>query len=332
MRGLNISRELQALRPDASILFHVRTAPPPLLWDARFRYCVEGESAHCPDWSRTLASFAPDVAIYDTTLPKAGEEASDGKAAKRVYVMRKWQEDRQREIYAHPLLRRMDAVIVPHTVEEFGGDVPGWLSGRTHFVGPIVRLPDPAVQARLRARYGVGPGDFVLTSTCGGGGFEAQAGRFFRTVFEVHAALVPWMRHLRHILVRGPNYGRPLPPLDGARIVDAEPHMIDLLALSDLVIAEGGYNTVNEIRVTRAPAVFLPSARGKDAQEERVRELEARGLAAVFTESEHARVASAVAALCRDPAALDAMRARYAAERMDIGNRRAAGHIDGLLA
>jgi predicted glycosyltransferase len=332
MRGLNIAQELRRLRPHAQILFYVRTPPPPALWEPELRFRVEGQDEGYRDWPSATRSFAPDVVVYDTTLPDDDEWPHEYGQSGRVYIMRKWRDDRQDELFEHPLLPRMDAVIVPHAPEEFGRPAPEWLRERMAFVGPIVRLPDPSAQMRLRARYGLRPWDFVLTSTCGGGGFEAQAERFLRTVWKVHAALAGAVRDLRHIVVKGPNFARPLAGPPGALLVDTEPDMASLLAQSDLVIAEGGYNTVNEVRAAGTPAVFLPSARGKDDQEERVLELERRGLARVFREAQHDEVPDGVLALCTQPGHLAAMRHRHAAEHLEVGNRRAAERIAELAA
>jgi UDP-N-acetylglucosamine:LPS N-acetylglucosamine transferase len=218
----------------------------------------------------------------------------------------------------------MDAVIVPHSPEEFRCDLPGWLLERACFVGPIVRQPDPMAQEKLRRKYELAPGDFLLVSTCGGGGFVGQEESFFATVWDVQSRIAPELPNLRHVVVRGPNSHKTLQAPPGVILVDTEPDMVSLLALSDLVIAEGGYNTVNEIRVTHTPAVFLPSPRHRDDQEERVRQLEARGLARVYGAAEHHRVAADVLELCRCPETLTAMRWRYGLERLEIGNRRAA--------
>jgi predicted glycosyltransferase len=330
MRGLNIARELRGLAPSADIRFHVRAVPPAELWNMDFSYEVEPADAGPEAWAQALAAYAPAVALYDTLLPKAGEWEGEPEGFRRAYIMRKWKDDKQAEVFEHPLLRRMDAVIVPHTPEEFGAELPGWLVARTVFVGPIVRLADPAAQERLKARYGVAPGDFLLTSSVGGGGFAEQADAFFRTVGAVHRAIGPSLPRLRHVVVKGPNYGKPLEALPGMTVVDTEPQLVDLLAASDLVIAEGGYNTVNEIRATRTPAIFLPSSRGKDDQEGRVRDLEARGLGRVFAEpADAAGVAEAILALVRGDG-LAEIRRRYREDRVDVGNRRAAETILGL--
>jgi predicted glycosyltransferase len=324
MRGLNIARALRELDPSAEILFYLRTPPAEGLWSGGFRYLVESDPDALSHWPQVLREFRPDVVVYDTMLPRdpAAEPVVD--SARYAYIMRKCLEDKQREVFANPFLDRMSACIVPHVPEQFGYEVPERIRGRTTFVGPIVRLPDPAAQAALRAKYGIRPGDFLLTSTVGGGGFEAQADAFFATVYDAHRRLQGALPGLRHLVVQGPNYAKALEPLPGMTVVAVEPEMINLLAISDLVIAEGGYNTVNEIRVTRSPAIFLPSERGNDNQEERVRALERSGLGFVFAPGEGAAVAARVLQLSREPASLAAMRSRYASDCAPLGNRAAA--------
>lgn len=324
MRGLNIARALRELDPAVEILFYLRTPPAEGMWSPEVRYVVESDPDSLAHWPEVLREFRPDVVVYDTMLPKDPAQEPVAESARYAYIMRKCLEDKQREVFANPFLERMSACIVPHLPEQFGYEVPERLRARTSFVGPIVRLPDAAAQEALRRKYGIAPGDFLLTSTVGGGGFEAQADAFFAVVFDAHRRLHGAVANLRHLVVQGPNYARTLEALPGMTVIAVEPEMINLLAISDLVIAEGGYNTVNEIRVTRTPAIFLPSERGNDNQEERVRALEQAGLGFVFAPAEGAAVAARVLELSRDPAALAAIRERYASDRAPLGNRAAA--------
>ncbi len=225
----------------------------------------------------------------------------------------------------------MAAILVPHVQEQFGYALPDKIRDRTAYVGPIVRLPDAQTQAALRAKYGIRDGDFVLSSTVGGGGFEAQADVFFATVFEMHRRIAARLPHLRHLVIQGPNYAKTLVPLPGMTVIAFEPEMVNLLAASDLVVAEGGYNTVNEIRVTRTPAIFLPSVRGNDDQEERVRALAQRGLGFVFAPDAAGAIADQVMDLAARPETLAAIRRRYGEDQAVLGNRAAAQRILDLV-
>ncbi len=332
MRGLNIARELTALDPAAEILFYLRTPPAAGFWSGQFRYVVEPDPNTLASWAQVLAEFRPDVVVYDTMLPKAADAEPVAAGARYAYIMRKCLAEEQLEVFANPFLDRMAAIIVPHDEEEFGYPLPPSIAERTCFVGCIVRGPGPAARQTLRARYGAAPGDFLLTSTVGGGGFEAQADAFFAAVFDAHERLARHIPGLRHVVVQGPNYAKQLAAPAGVTLVAVEPDMIDLLAASDLVVAEGGYNTVSEIRITGTPAVFMPSVRGKDDQEARVRELAARGLGRVVVPAGGAALARTVLDLHGTPGAFAAIRANHARAPFATGNRAAAERLYELAA
>ncbi|NKE73765.1 hypothetical protein MNODULE_23730 [Nitrospiraceae bacterium HYJII51-Mn-bac16s-1-B09] len=324
MRGRNIAAEIRALRPSAEILFYTRSAPP-APWDPDIRLFVEN-----PDrgsrWHDAVLSFSPDVLVYDTLLSGEIRCEPDSPFLRRVYVMRKSKESRQAEIFDNPALDWVDRIVIPHLPEEFSVDLPVSLQRKSIYVGPIVRLPRKETQSALKTKYRIAEGEYLLTSTTGGGGFADHAESFFETVFEVHRRLCPQMPNLRHLVVTGPNFKGSLRPLERMEIVSYEPDLIDLIALSDIVIAEGGYNTVNEIRLTKTPAVFLPSDRKFDDQEERVRSLEEKGLAFVFPERS-STVASEISRLCASASVLEQIRRNYESDRMVIGNRTAAEAI-----
>ncbi|MBI2875298.1 MAG: hypothetical protein HYY20_00260 [Candidatus Tectomicrobia bacterium] len=331
MRGLNLAREIRRLAPSSEILFYTRSDSAELLCGQDFRYFIETDLQGTAHWPEVVRSFSPDVVIYDTLLPQDATQEALLPSAQYVYIMRKCQEARQQEIFQSAFLDRLDLILIPHTPEEFAHELPPSLAQRSFFVGPIVRMPRPEIQDRLREKYGIEERDFLLTSTVGGGGFEAQAESFFATVFAVHRRLYPALPHLRHLVIQGPNFGRSLSALDGMTVIAYEPEMIDLFVLSNLVIAEGGYNTVNEIRLAKAPAVFLPSPRNYDDQEERVRALEERGLAWVFAGCSPEKISQKVVELCSSESGLSEIKKRYAMDRMETGNRAAAEKIVGVV-
>lgn len=335
MRGLNIARELRALAADCEVLFYLRSEPAAGMWPDGIGHVVESDPDRLAHWPQVLADFRPDVVLYDTMLPGNAEVEPVAAGARYAYVMRRCLADEQQAVFRNPFLERMSLILVPHSEAQFGYRLPRRFAERARFVGPIVRRPDPAAQVALRSRYALRAGDFVVTSTVGGGGFAAQAEAFFAAVFDAHGRLHGRLPGLRHIVVKGPHHGGRLDALPGMTLVDFEPDMVNLLAVSDLAVAEGGYNTVNEVCITRTPAIFMPSPRGKDDQEQRVRDLEARGLAAVLMPPHGGALAGHIAGFHAAPALLAAMRRRYQAEFGEfgefgeVGNRAAA---EALLA
>jgi predicted glycosyltransferase len=325
VRGLNIARELRALDPSADVRFYTRGAAAPALVGAEFPCVVETGRAALAEWDRLVADHRPDVVVDDTLL--RDERGAVPAGARRAYVMRRSRGDRHEAIVASELLRRVDIVIVPHTEAEFGHALPGALRARSVFTGPIIRRPTAAGVARARARYRAAEGDFLLVSTAGGGGFAATAAMLFATAAAVHRRLAGRLPGLRHVVVRGPNFTGEIEALEGMTVVGFEAEMVDLLAAADLVLAEGGYNTVNELRLARTPAVFVPGARAYDDQAERVRALAGRGSAAIVSGASAPAAADAVAAIACSPRGLEQMRASARTETLDTGGRAAAEAI-----
>ena len=325
VRGLNIAREVRALEPSADIRFYTRGAAAPKLVGREFPCAVEAGSGALVEWDRLVAEQRPDVVVDDTLLRDEGGALPAG--ARRAYVMRKSKDERHRAIVASPLLSEIDVVIVPHTEAEFGHALPDAVVSRTVFTGPIIRRPTDDGMRRARARYGAAASDFLLVSTAGGGGFADTAAELFTTAEAVHRRLTGRLAGLRHVVVRGPNFIGEIAQLHGMTVVDFEAEMVELLAAADLVIAEGGYNTVNELRLARTPAVFIPGARPYDDQEDRVRALVQRGSAAIAPGGDPQQAAAQIAAIACSPQRLARMRAGARRERLQTGNRAAAEAI-----
>lgn len=320
MRGLNMARAVRQIRPDAEIVLFTRSETVNDLCGDGFRYVIAGDEDENARWRGLIERFDPQVIVYDTMLPKDDREAPAGRG-RVAYVMRKCKPERQQEIFDHGFLEEASLLLIPHTQEEFGYQLPEHLRAKAHFLGPIIRHPDVSVQRSLREKYRLAPGEFLLTSTVGGGGFQDRAVSFFQTVYALHAAVYGLVPRLRHLVIKGPNFNGELPAAEGIEVIASEPEMVNLLAISDLVIAEGGYNTVNEIRLAKTPAIFLPSARNYDDQTERVEELARSGLAYVFTEREPEAIAALIRRYCLDPALGDGLRARYQTDLVLTGNR-----------
>ncbi|MDH4116644.1 MAG: hypothetical protein OEX04_18225 [Acidimicrobiia bacterium] len=325
MRTQNIALAMSRLAPDLRLAFHASTQPTEGFWPEHFPLVTDAEAS----WSDYLGDVAPDVVVFDTVLP--AEVPPEPRIA---YILRRRLEARSQEVFVHPLMHRAGVIVVPHTPEEYGLPIPREFADRVVFVGPIARHPSPDARAEVRMRLGVDPDAVLVTSTVGGGGFEDQADRFFEIVESIVSGLTHLDPRPRHVIVTGPNFRnedriRRLRTLTDSTVIAQESQMIDLLAASDLVIAEGGYNTVSEIRVCRVPALFIPGVRGLDDQAERVRRLEALGVAVVCDPTESNEAIAKTARSLFD-GRLDEMRSRYSVDDFRLGNDDAARAIIGL--
>jgi hypothetical protein len=327
MRGLNIASALHRRDPAIEIGLLTRGAPPDGMVDARVVGSVRG-AATAEEWSRAVEAFGPSLTVWDTLLPEQPPAAGSGR--RHVFVMRGCRSERQAELLARGDLRRFDRILVPHAETELGCRLPADLVARTRFVGPIVRTPRPELHEPLRRRYRLKPGDFVLVSTPGGGGFQKHACDFLEAVRMAQEQLVLHIPRLRHVVVAGPRYRGPALDVAGCVFAGAEPELVTLLGLASCVVAAGGYNTVHEIRANGVPAVFLPGERTHDDQAERVARLVQAGLAVVASGSPE-RCSQTIVSTCLDAASLDRMRRRHRELPLEPGNDAAADELLELL-
>lgn len=319
MRGRNVARAIRALAPDAHCVFVSRGESVREVIAEEFEVVVVEPEDDRPAAVVGAELVRPDVIVHDTALPSDVPMPD----VAHVYIMRRSLPERQAEVLASPQLRAMSLILVPHTREDFGYEIPADLVDRCLFVGPISQRPTPAGGDRARDRYDAHD-RFLVTSTVGGGGFQAQAEAFFACTAALQQELAAHLPGARHVIVRGPNFTGRADPSPGAREVDFDPELVELLGASDLVVAEGGYNTVLEVRLARVPAVFLPSVRTWDDQERRVRDLERAGLAAVLIDPDPTAAAAHILARATDATWLAGVRRRYADEPLETGNRAAA--------
>ena len=321
MRGINIAKEIRLQDPAAEIVFFLKNDSTNAFQDHEFQYVVGEKLFYGHELAKT---FSPDAIIYDTLIPNQPVDR------RTVYIMRKCKPEKQREIFQHPFLKHVNLILIPHLRYEWD-ELPNAIQEKSFYVGPIVRRLNPETQAALRTKYRINDGDFVLISTAGGGGFESAAS-FFKTTHELHKRLQNSIENLKHIVVLGPNFENKLDGIPGMSVISVEPELSNLFALSDLVIAEAGYNTVQEIRAAKVPSVLLPAFRNYDDQEERARDLEKRGLCFVFTDRFVHGMLDEMVNICTSRSTLQQIRMKYQDDVMRIGNRFAAEKIIRLVS
>jgi len=331
MRALNVAREIRAISPGAGIVLHTRNPSTAQFCPPDVEWVLDDGNDPANGWHATLRAVDPDVVVYDTMIPDDPYTEPIPAAARVAYVMRRCADERHQAIVESAFLERVDVAVVPHDRDEFDRPVPDSIADRLVFVGPIVRAPDPVRAACLRARHGLDGATRVIVSSAGGGGFAETAEPFFDGVWDAHRRL-GGDPGLRHVVVLGPHNGGAREALPGMRLVKSEPDLVDLFALADLVISEGGYNSVNEIRLVGAPACFVPGRRRWDDQLQRVRALEARGLAAVVEPGPAADTGARIAAIADDHALLASLRRRNRELPVLPGNHGAARAILGARA
>jgi len=322
MRAMNIAGELLELSPDVEVVIYARAATALPMDRGRIRQVVAKDPEKMDMLELRELGLEPDVLIDDTILPP-GPVAPE---IKHVLVMRKRRLSRLEGLVGDARLRDIDLVVAPHAAEEFDGHLPDWLVEKTAFVGPIARHAKPAEVGALRKKYGLHAEDGLLVSTPGGGGFPADFEKLWKVACGVQRLVGPL--GFRHVFVSGPNGRHSVdPPDDTMTVIAVEEEMPTLLSMATAVISAGGYNTVNEIRLAKRPAFFIPGERKYDDQRERVSELANAGFGWSFEDATVDEIAEMIAKRIQDASAMNAVAASYQQDAFRTGNQSAARAI-----
>ncbi|MCA9218099.1 MAG: hypothetical protein KDB27_33740, partial [Planctomycetales bacterium] len=224
-------------------------------------------------------------------------------------------------------VRTFDSIVCPHASTEFGFKIPDDVLVKTTFVGPIVREPKPAETLALKDKYAIRDDSFVLISTCGGGGFRADAEFMLESMTKADSAIRAVIGDIDHLFFLGPRYTGTVDTRSPMRIENSESQLASLFPLCDLVVAAAGFNTVNELLAAKTPAVFLPGTRRYDDQAERVLALEKHGLARVMVDRDSDSVSKSIADFCASRESIGQIRHSLVTSGFQPGNRMAADVI-----
>jgi predicted glycosyltransferase len=163
-------------------------------------------------------------------------------------------------------------VLFPHMPTEV--EIPAALRNKSVCVGAIHRSADCAAGLWLdrAARH--------VIITGGAGGFHDTVDFYNLSLQAVSRCAESTL--IEAILFTGPLFRRwkDLRMVPGVRLIPFEPGLPGLLATADLVLCQGGYNTVTEVLAVDRPAICLPGIRDYDDQH--VRATEAAGSSPCF--------------------------------------------------
>jgi predicted glycosyltransferase len=275
-----IATALRELDPAASMVFAIEGDDHGLLQSTGLpRLSIPGQDLAADAWKgwsradrlRLTLSLAatvfdtlrPDLVVFDCLPNWAFLEAVRERATPFAICLRKMKE-RPGEMVVD-VLRQASLILLPHTPEEM--EMPADLTGKCRYVGSIVRPVRPLAADDVRWRV-------VITG--GGGGFPATVD-FYNDALRAVEICRRDDPSLDALLVTGPLFGewRRLRPVEGVRIVPFEPDLARLFAAADVVVCQGGYNTVAEVVSLGVPAVCVPAPRIFDDQRERARAMAA---------------------------------------------------------
>jgi predicted glycosyltransferase len=214
-----------------------------------------------------VRALHPDLIVFDCFPHHAMVEVALRYQLPVVFSLRKLKDMSFHfaAIRQHQSLVR--AILIPHGPHEC--DVPDDLRSRTCFTGPVTRPLLPPGRARAHAA-----GATQLVITGGGGGYPGTVD-FYNLALEASARLREKVPALERVLVTGPLFHQwwDLRLVNDVRVLPFDPQLSSRLAEADIVMCQGGYNTMAEIVTLGVPAICVPAERGADDQFARAREL-----------------------------------------------------------
>jgi UDP-N-acetylglucosamine transferase subunit ALG13 len=161
-----------------------------------------------------------------------------------------------------PVLEQARTIIFPHETNEI--EAPEEFIEKSIFVGKIVRplnrIPDLTSQ-----------GDESRIIISGGGGGYPGTVAFYNLALEALDKCRQTDPMLTATLITGPLFDEwsQLRPASGVRILPFDPEITNLFRRANLVICQGGYNTIAELTTLGVPVICVPAERGLDDQNER---------------------------------------------------------------
>lgn len=232
-----------------------------------------------------IDEFDPTTLVLDTHFaPRVVEEAA---AAGRqlVLVLRRTSRAHLGRLLESGLLDVFRLVLIPHERSSYQAGLPPELADRLDalpslsYVEPVVRPTDETARAELVRRLAISRDRALIVVSSGAGGYPAAARKLTLNVLAA-ATTLPFDNQV--VVVGGP-YAEDADMPAGCTYLPVEPYLQELFAVSDLVVAHGGYNTAHEIAQVGARAVFVAAVRANEDQSVNVRWLVERGQAACLS-------------------------------------------------
>src|SRR5262249_23597706 len=205
-----------------------------------------------------IYGLGPELIVCDTIPCRPFIAAATEMNVPIALCARKTKNDRGYFELLRDLDGAVDLLLIPHEPDEV--EVPARPASRTHCVGNIVRPRAPDHRpTTLHSKQ------LLVT---GGGGGAPRTVHFYNLAMEAFARRRREDPYLDCVIVPGPLFSQwwDLRIVEGVRVIPSVPEIRDLIAGSDLVICQAGYNTISEIKQFNVPCICIPAMRGFDDQ------------------------------------------------------------------
>lgn len=238
------------------------------------RYAGVSENFAVSMVESAITAYGPDAVVFDTYVSVELLRRLEALKCLRILVYRQCTEERVAWRLSRGYFSQFNSVIIPHARDDFvaglGQDTKALILRQPHFrySGHISRPVTERRVERVRRRYSIEKHIRLAVITCGSGGYGHLAVAFLAKMTECALELVHEGLIDRIICVTGPHFWeeqqQPPPPIE---IVSEELDMPELMACSDIVFSNAGYNSVGEVLSAGARGILIPASRDGEKQE-----------------------------------------------------------------
>lgn len=217
-----------------------------------------------------VSKWSPVMVLHDTHLWEPLVRVATSVRAKQVAIVRNTPTTGHFIAKNISLLNEMDLVLFPQDENDVPECDTGGLISRFEYVGAICRSSPLGFASDIGTSHGM-----RVLVTAGGGGINSTES------FLLEAATV--LKELRDpqlevTFVPGPQFTGELlfSGLQTVRVLPFVEDMRSLVMQHDIIICQGGYNTLTELSYTGRPLICMPQHLQWDDQTERIEKFAAR--------------------------------------------------------
>jgi UDP-N-acetylglucosamine--N-acetylmuramyl-(pentapeptide) pyrophosphoryl-undecaprenol N-acetylglucosamine transferase len=220
---------------------------------------AERESVSTAASQAILETINPDIIVMDCFAGPAFISVAVESRVPIVLCLREMKNFTRYVSEMGHLWPHASLILIPHEAGTF--ELPEPMKSKSCFVGRIVR---PISATRDFDRD---PDRPRIVVSGGGGGYPGTVD-FYNLALKALAEIRRQYPAFEGRLITGPLFKDwlQLNVLDGVRVIPFDPDSIGSFAAADLVICQGGYNTVAELEQLGTKAILVPAKRTADDQ------------------------------------------------------------------
>ncbi|MFW9876996.1 MAG: radical SAM protein, partial [Candidatus Thorarchaeota archaeon] len=277
-----------------------------------------------------LLKEKPDIIIFDTFFPYDILNDLELRKIRKILLLRKYKDNIMQIFLSNEFYKAFDLILVPNSREEFLNFENKFSKqlDSFKFIGSITKDVTGSIKKEKDNKK------LKILALCGGGGFD-DADKFINANLSIHSSIKNKIKNLDYCIITGPfykNYKKLKKKEEGIlKIKDYEEDIISLMQNADLIISQAGYNTINEIILTKTPAIIMSGYRNNDDQVERSLKLEKYGVAIVVNNYNIEKISGIVLDYYENKNKLDNVKKNFDKIKLDIGNEKATIEILDLL-